>query len=342
MNRHPARSGIPVHLKRKLWHALLALFTVIGLGTGGYMLIEDWPFFDALFHTLITITTVGYDDGGMSDNGRHFTLLLLIFGIATATYGFSSIIQVAVSSQLAWGDKMQEKIDTLKNHFIICGYGRVGETVCEQLAEAGQAFVIIERDEQRCQVAEARGFLAIHGDATEDEKLQQAGIDRAQGLASVVDSDAENIVIALSARELNKYAFIMSRAEKETSIRKIERAGASLVISPFRTSGNEIANAIIRPHVAHFLRHSLYSNADFVLGEVTLQEGSSLVERTFGDYGKEEPEVVFVAVERGRDGLMLRPGGNEVFQAGDVVMVVGPPEALVRMREQAQPVPLSR
>ena len=323
-------------LVRKLIHALTALVLVIGGGTVGYMLIEDWGFLDSLFFTLITITTVGYDDGGISRPGELFTILLVLFGIATATYGFSTIVQVAVSSQLAWRRKMQKKIDSLKNHYIVCGFGRVGRTVCEQLARENVDFVVVEKDPDTVQQAVDHGYLVIEGNATEDEVLQEARIEVAQGLVSVASHDADNIVIVLSATELNRYLFIMSRAEREESVRKIERAGAARVISPFRSSGMEIANSILRPHVAQFLRHTNHYNADFVLGEMAVEEGSPLVGRRISEFGQEESELVFVSLERGAEGVRLRPGGAEQFLTGDVYMVIGPKEAVMRVQKMAK------
>ena len=193
--------GVDTGRQRRLRRAILALSVVLTGGTLGFMIIEPtWGLWRSLYFTLITVTTVGYSDEGLSAQGRGFTTILLVAGIATASYAFSQIVQAAVSYQFAWRRRMQKDIDRLRDHYVVCGMGRVGRAVCKQLTENSTPFVVIEQDIDRFQQAPSYGFLAILGTATEDAVLLQAGIKRARGIVCAFDSDSENIVITLSAR----------------------------------------------------------------------------------------------------------------------------------------------
>lgn len=233
---------------KAIFRCLLALVTVILIGTCGFMMVEpDWGVWKSFFFTLITITTVGYGDAGLSESGQKFAVVLLLVGIGTATYSLSALVRIAIQCQLAWKCKMQKKINQLQDHFIICGFGRIGVTVCQKIAAAGVPFVVIERDEEACEAALHHGYLVIHGNSAEDDVLREAGLERARGVICVINSDAENVFITLCAREMNPTAFVASRAAAEGAVRRLERAGASLVISPYTTAGLTIANAILAP-----------------------------------------------------------------------------------------------
>ena len=225
---------------------LLALAAVTAFGTVGFAVIEqDWTLWKSLFFTLITITTVGYGDEGLSENGEVFAAVLLLLGIGTATYSLTSLVQIAVNYQTAWKRKMTRQINRLMDHFIICGFGRIGLTVAEQLQESGVPFVVIDCDEKQVEIALERGFLVVEGNSADDETLQQAGIQNARGIICAINSDAENVFVTLCARELNPGAFIASRASTESAARRMKRAGASLVVSPYISAGNQIANAVL-------------------------------------------------------------------------------------------------
>ena len=316
-----------------------ALFGVTLFGTVGFLLIEqDWDLWDSLYFTLITITTVGYGDEGLSEVGQKFATVLLLVGIGTATYSLSVLVQVAVSCQLAWKHKMQQQIDRLSDHIVVCGYGRIGRTICERLAASSVAFVVVENDEQAYQSAIDHGCPAIFGTATEDEVLHKAGVARARGVVCAVNSDAENVFITLNASELNKDAYIVCRAETEGTADKVQRAGASLVVSPHFSAGVDIATAILRPNLARFLQHGQLTDRDFEFSEVTIGEGSPLAGQTIRQFGQSADSIVFVAIERPGGKRLVRPGGDEIFRTGDVVIVAGDPKDLSRIYQAAQAV----
>ncbi len=323
---------------RRLALCIVAFVAVVSTGTVGFLFTEEnWTAWDALFFTLITVTTVGYGDENISIAGERFAVVLLIVGIGTATYTFSNLMQVAVGCQLAWKSKMQKRINRLHDHVIVCGFGRMGKYICKQLRDGSVPTVVIEQDEAGYLTAVEMGYLAVHGCATEDATLIDAGVRQARGVICVVDSDSENIVITLSARELNRDLFIASRADGESVAHKIERAGASLVVSPHVTAGHNIATAILHPHLAELMRHTQHRMSNFEMSEVSIGHGSPLANQTAEEYGRGEENIVFVAVKKSDGEMRLRPRGHTRFLAGEVIIVAGPAEDLARMHKLGQP-----
>ncbi|MCA9123525.1 MAG: NAD-binding protein [Planctomycetaceae bacterium] len=313
------------------------LLTVVIFGTLGFWYIEhdnDWGLWKSLFFTLITITTVGYGDQGLSPTGEKFAAVLLLFGIGSATYSITSLVQIAVSYQSTRKQKMQNKIARLQDHLIICGFGRIGRTVAQELRKTEMPFVVVDCEPTIVEEALDHDFLAMQGNSTDDEVLRQAGIERAKGIICVTSSDAENVFVTLCARELNPGAFIACRAGTDSAARRMERAGATLVVSPYTTAGHNIADAILRPKLAQFLHSNRSGNIE--LGEFQISEDSKIVGETIQSVGREFPTVVFVAVKRHDADSPTRPGGNQAFCAGDAVTVAGPRRDLERLYLQAE------
>ena len=314
-----------------------ALSLVIAVGTLGFMLIEEhWGLWKSLFFTLITITTVGYSDQNLSSRGEIFAAMLLLFGIGTATYSLTSFVQLAISYQSAWKKKMQKNIEQLQDHFLVCGFGRMAEAVCEELRTSEVPFVAIENDQQRFNEAVERGYLAVFGSSSDDQILEQAGVRRARGVICATGSDAENVFITLCVREMNLEAFIASRASTESAARRMKRAGASLVVSPYTTAGLNIADAILRPKLAEYLRNNRRKECNLELMEFTIMEGSSLEGNQIKDVGMYFSDVVFVAIKRPEQKQNVRPGGDEVFHLGDIVTIAGHPDDLEQVYLRAE------
>ncbi|MBP90006.1 MAG: hypothetical protein CMJ64_25410 [Planctomycetaceae bacterium] len=314
---------------------LVVLAGVVAFGTAGFTLIErDWGLWKSLFFTLITITTVGYGDQGLSPSGEAFAAVLLLFGIGTATYSLTSLVQLVVSYHGAGKKRMQERIDRLTDHFVICGFGRIGQIVCEQLVAAAVPFLVIDSDPDEVENAIEYGYLALAGNSTDDEILAAAGIPRARGVVCAINSDAENVFVTLCAREMNKTAFIASRASTAAAARRMERAGASIVVSPYTTAGQNIADAILRPRLSEFLRN--HSESDFELSELTVAEGSFFDGRSIREVGERFPTVVFVAIDRAKPATIVRPGGSQVFLAGDHITVAGERTILEEVFREAE------
>lgn len=323
---------------KRIARALLALTIVISFGTIGFMIVqEEWGFWRSLYFTVITITTVGYGDYGLSEAGERFTAILLIFGIGTATYTFSEVVKAAIIYQSTGGIRMQNKVSRLRGHYIVCGFGRVGNSVCQCLLETKSKFVVVDNDESRFETCVEKGYLAICGNASEDAVLHRAGIEHARGVVCAVASDSENIVITLSARELNPNTLIVSRADAEDAIHKIRRAGASHVVSPSLRGGEAIANSLTRPHLSEFIDQSRADESDFKLGEVLVDEDSALVGQTLREYGSKARSVAFLAIKHPSGKTRVRPSADERFQPGDIVFVVGDPDGVYQMSNEAAP-----
>ena len=331
--------GTEHHESRIVMRAIAMSCGVVLVGTAGFMLIEPgWTLWRALYFTLSTITTVGYGDEGISETGQKFAALLLVTGIGTATWTLTTVVQYAVSYQFDWQRRMKKMINTTSDHIIICGFGRIGRTICQELAESNVACVVIDRDEDRITEAVGCGYLAIIGDTTDEQVLRDAGLENARGIVCVTSSDAENVFITLTARELNPDIMIASRANAESSARRLEHAGASLVVSPFLTAGVDLARAIVKPHLAELLRNSQRTDGDFALSEVHVESGSILEGQTPRSYGQEEDSIAFIAIKRKGEGTIYRPGSQETFRPHDIIIAAGVPDALARMSTTARPV----
>ncbi|TWU06895.1 Voltage-gated potassium channel Kch [Symmachiella macrocystis] len=323
--------------RREVVTCMIVLAAIIIGGTIGFTFTEErWDIWDAIYFTLITITTVGYGDEGLSPDGKKLAIVLVLFGIGTATYTLSVLVQLAVGYQFAWRRKMQKQIKNLEQHVLVCGFGRLGKAACERLEELKAPFVVVEEDESEYLAAAAQGYTALQGCATNDDVLREAGIEKASGVICGVNSDAQNVFITLSARELNPDLFIVCRADSNESHGKLKRAGASLVVSPHSTAASNIVNSMLFPNLANFMNSSHESSGDFELSEIEIQKGSILIGRTVSQYGQIENSISFVAIVRSSSETKMKPHGNESFQPGDVVIVAGYAQDLARMKELAQ------
>ncbi|MCG8591744.1 MAG: potassium channel protein [Proteobacteria bacterium] len=322
--------------RNPLGRAAAALALVLLSGTLGFAAIEGWSLWQSLYFTLVTITTVGYGDEGISQSGRVLAAGLLVSGIGVASYTLAAVVEQAAAWQLSWRRRMKREIDQLRDHVIVCGFGRMGRTVCDALAAEEKTFVVVESRADAFREALDAGHLAVEGSGAEDEILMQAGLDRAAHLVAATDSDTENIVIALTSRELNPAIEVIARAEQEGQIRKLRRAGANRTISPFRSGGLEIAQAILQPAVADFLARSHQSNGQLALAEIPVALDSQLAGRSLRDYGANEgSRVSFVALERGDGPPLIPPRGEEVLRGGDLLIVAGAASDIMRMRSHA-------
>lgn len=314
---------------------------VLAIGTLGFHLIEtQWSFWDSFYFTLVTISTVGYGDYDINETSKKFAALLLICGIGTFTYSLSTLVRIASDIEAAARRKMRHDITHTSDHVIVCGYGRMGRMVCDEIDRGGLPCVVIERTEEGVERARVDRRLVVAGTASEEEVLHAAGIERAVGVICAVDSDAENMFITVTARELNPGVRIISRAESPTSAHKLERAGASLVISPHQMAGKTIATALMHPRLAKFLHTSGEDSGGglyFELGEVEVEAGSNAEGKTVRQLGGELDGLVFVAVDRAEGGLVVQPRGDQRFAAGDVVIFAGSGDIVHHMHAAAAP-----
>ncbi|MGW8273371.1 MAG: potassium channel family protein, partial [Thermodesulfovibrionales bacterium] len=233
----------------------LFLFFVIALGCVGYSLIEGWSLLDALYMTIITLTTIGFQEvKPLSQSGRIFTIVFVLFGVGVVAYTVNSSLRMIFEGEIqkVFGRrKLEKKIKSLQNHFIVCGYGRMGQIICRELREKKVPFVVIDTEPREMQPLE--GMLFIRGDATKDDVLRAAGIESARGLVSVLSTDAQNLFVVLSARGMNPGLTIVARAGEDGSEQKLIRAGADRVVSPYHIGGLRIAHSVLKPAVVDFI-----------------------------------------------------------------------------------------
>jgi voltage-gated potassium channel len=325
---------------KKLIPVLTLVLLIVAFGTAGYMVIEGWNILDSIYMTILTITTVGFREvHDLSPKGTVFTILLIVGGVGTALYAFTAGARFILEGEIQniFGrKKLEKKIKELKDHYIICGYGRMGKIIARELHEEGAQFVVIEKDPES--LGEKEEMLAVIGDATRDLSLKEAGIEKARGLISVLPNDAENLFVVLSTRVLNPTVLIVSRAVEEDSEQKLLRAGANKVVSPYHIGGLRMAHTVLKPTVVDFIEFTTRSgNIELQMQEVTVQEGSRLIGMSLevcsvGD----DMGVIIVAIKQATGETRFNPTHQSVIKAGDVLIVLGERSKLKAFEERAK------
>jgi voltage-gated potassium channel len=307
--------------------ALLAL--IIAAGTVGYVLIEGWSPWDAFYMTMITVTTVGYREvHPLSRAGERFTVVIVTVGVATVLYTFSFLMAQVVEGDLQerWAARRRVRmLDELTNHFIICGFGRIGQTIAHEFSRQAVPFVIIERVADRMQAAINAGYLAVEADASSEQVLRRIGIERARGFIAAVGTDAENVYAVLTARLLRPDLFIIGRAETADAQSKLLRAGADRVLSPYQIGGLQLAQTALRPAVVDFVQLATSSdNLDLNMEQVKIGTGSSLAGRTIIEANlRQRFGVVVVGIQRADGTMQFNPAPETAMAVGDFLVVLG-------------------
>ena len=326
---------------RNLYICVAFMFGLLLVGTGGYIAIEGWSLLDALYMTVITVSTVGFKEVlVMSPPGRLFTIGLIIVGVGFIAYSAGSIVQFMVEGQLRsilGRKKVEKEISNLRGHYIICGYGRIGTNICHELAAKPVPFVVVESDQKRCEQLYKEGVLHVEGDATQDETLIRAGIQHARGLVTAVTSDTANVYITLTARGLNPDLFILSRASEEGAEMKLRRAGATKVISPYVMGASRMAQAILRPSVVDFIEIAAAGkNFELQIEESRVAADSSLVNKTLVTSGiRKEFGVIIVGIKKGDGQMLFNPESGTMIEAGDILITLGEQAAVERLEKVA-------
>jgi voltage-gated potassium channel len=328
-------------LKRQLVLSLFLILSVIAAGTVGYVILERWGFFDALYMTVITITTIGFKEvHELSRGGKAFTIVLIFFSVGAVFYTLNNATRILLEGELrdVFGRrKLQKRIDRFQGHYIVCGHGRMGRIICRELKQKGADFVVIEKTPPPESVLEQE-YPVLQGDATKDETLKEAGIERAKGLISVLSTDAENLYVVLSARGLNPSLNIVARAVEEASEQKLLRAGADKALSPYLIGGLRIAHTVLKPAVVDFIEFTTQSgNIDLRMEEIFVEEGSSLSGCTLDECGIGRDLGVIVVATKKRDGLMqVNPTYRTVINASDTLVVIGEASKLKTLEGMAR------
>jgi voltage-gated potassium channel len=332
---------------RRSWaHGLrlaLALFlAILAGGTVGYMLVEGWSPWDAFYMTVITVATVGYREvHALSFAGQVFTVVLIFGGVGTAFYTATQLAAVVVEGGLHRRfeqRRVTRMLEDLKDHFILCGYGRIGSIIASELRQQGVPFVVIERNPERVQSAITHGWVAVEADASQEEVLRRIGIDRARGLIAAVGTDAENVYTVLTARVLRPDLFIIARVESDEAEHRLRRAGADRVISPYQIGATHMVQTALRPAVVDFVQLATSSgHLELSMEQVHVREQSGLVGKSIVDAGiRQRFGVIVVAIKRADGAMEFNPAPEAVIRAGDELVVLGRPENVKALEETVE------
>jgi voltage-gated potassium channel len=324
-------------IPRNLLYAAGLLVAMPVIGTAGYMILEGWSFLDALYMSVITLTTVGYlEVEPLDTSGRIFTMIYAVCGVGAIFYALFSLFQFLLEGELGsflGVRRMKGQIGNLRDHYILCGFGRVGEEIARELTERGLPFVVAEINAEAIERAERRNVLLLVGDATTDEVLRAAGIDHAQCLLAASDSDSGNTFIVLTARALKPDLFIVARAGNPESEPRMLRAGANRVFSPYITAGRQMALAAIQPMVVEFIDTlAVRQVGGSILAEIEVSEESGLIGQTIHDVLHASETIVVMGLQKANGQLQVAPPATTALEAGDKVIVMGSEDELEQIR----------
>lgn len=320
-----------------LLRTILLLVGLLAFGTISYSLVEGVDPLTALYFTLETVTTVGYGDvAPVSAPGRLISMVLMLAGVGAALYAFSAVASFLVEGrlrQILGVMKMKKTIEKLSDHYIVCGYGRLGKTVVDELRRTDAAFVIIESAHEKVVEAREKGYLVIEGDATLQEVLNEAGIEHAAGLATTIQDDAENLYIGITALSIRPTLNVVARSSSDRVRKMFQRAGISNIISTDEIGARRLVSSMMRPYIVEFMDHLLrYEEGKPTLQAVRLEQSARLVgETVVSSKLRDRFGVVVLAIQR--EGRFLpNPGPQEEFHAEDILIMVGVPEQLERLQ----------
>jgi voltage-gated potassium channel len=321
---------------------LLAVF-LVGLGTTGYMVIEDWNLMDSLYMTVITLSTIGYGEvNPVSQPGRIFTLILIVMGVGFFLYVIGNVVQFLVEGRirLVLGrHKLDKQIGQLNNHFIVCGYGRMGRALCRYLKQKRLKFVVIEKNEIRIPVMNRDHVLFIAGEATIEENLQKAGIGRASNLIAALGTDADNVLLVLLAKGLNPNLYVVARASQNASKKPLDTAGADVVVSPFDVGARRMAHAVLRPNVIRLLEFAFADeDTDFHIEEIAVTESSKLVGVSLIDSRiRQDYNLMILSIVKADGEMVFNPSADTTIRSDEKVIAVGSSDDLGKLEKVLNP-----
>jgi len=327
------------HLAISIALSLLILVT----GTAGYMIIEDWRFLDALYMTIITISTVGYREvNQVGDIGRVFTIFLVLIGVGFTFYVMAAVVQFMVEGRvriIMGRRRLDKQIDRLKNHYIVCGYGRIGRVLCRNLQRTPYDLVVVEKNPDLIPVMDGDGIVYLAGDAADETNLLKAGIRRARGLVAALATDTDNVFLVLSARQLAPELNIIARASQEGAKNKLYAAGANSVESPYEMGAASMAHRIIRPTVTNFLDLAFaHARKDIQMEEIPVSEKSRLTNIPLKDSGiRQDFNLIIIAIKKPDGTMLFNPSLEAALMPDDTVIAVGEEENLQKLGKILNP-----
>ena len=316
-------------LLKRLAIAIMVLLIILFMGTLGFHYLEGWTFLESLYATVVTLSTVGYGDFiPHSSGGMLFTIFLIIVGVGTMLYTVGLITETMLEGRLniiLGKGRLEKMLNTMHDHYIICGCGRIGRLICKELAEEKVSFVVIDNNQEVIQRISEDGFVYYKGDATHDKTLMAAGIKKAKGIICVLPSDAENLYVILTARELKQDIFILSRSEDEESEKRLLRAGADRVESPYLMGGMRMAMAILRPAMLDFVEiTTMKQSLELRMDEIAICTDSPYIGKSLeSSQIKKKFGLIVVAVKQGSGKMIFNPMARYVIESNDKLIVLG-------------------
>ena len=325
-------------IQQQIIRPIIVIIFVISFGTIGYSIIERWNPFDSLYMTIITLTTVGYGEvHPLSKAGKFFTIILILSGVGAMLYALGSGAKTLIEGELReilGRKKVSKIIEGIRNHYIICGYGRMGKIISKEMSSHGAHFVVIEKSAEVLAIVD-KDILAIQGDSTQDAILKGAGIEKAQGLISVLSSDADNLYVVLSARGLNPKLRIAARASEEGVEQKLIRAGADNVISPYHIGALRIAHTMLKPAVVDFIEFATKKgNIELQMEEIKVKEDSHIMGLSLDECGmRKELGIIIVAIKRASGEMEFNPTSASIIKQGDTLIAMGEVSQLKKLEQ---------
>lgn len=322
--------------RRALLVAGILAFDLV-MGTAGFVIVADYPVFDAFYMAITTITTVGYSEvRPLGRAGRVFNAFYLAFGVTTMFLAIGAVTQTVIELELGnyFGKRrIRRMIEQLNQHYIVCGFGRVGRGAAAELHGTRAPFLVVDRSEERVERALRAGLTALHADCTRDETLREAGIMRARGLVAALASDADNLFLVLSAKTLNPSLFVAARASEDEAEQKLRRAGADVVFAPYSAAGHRLAQSLLRPHVHEFLDFASMGS-DVRIEQVYVSPGSELAAKSLGETQlRRDLGVVVLAIRTPEGHMTFNPPADTTIAAGDHLIAMGGPVNLRKLEE---------
>jgi len=326
-------------LRNRLLLIAISLLLIIVAGTAGFIFIDNYPPFDAFYMTIITISTVGYTEvHPLSHAGKIFNSFLIFFGVTIMLLAVGGMTQVIIELELNqyFGKRRTKKmIDKLHDHYIVCGFGRVGRGAATELLRAGVPFLVVDKNEDRVEWAIKEGMLAAFADATDDSTLQDAGVLRAKGLIATLQSDADNLFVILSAKALKPSLLVSARINSEQTERKMRLAGADYVFAPYDMTGYRMAQVMLKPHVFQFIDFTTKNmGLDVGIEQVRVRNGSKFASKTLEQMQlRRELGVIVLAIRKADGSMQFNPPAEASIGVGDFLIVMGEPANLQRLEQ---------
>ncbi len=324
-------------LTRRLAFIALTVALLLVIGTAGFVVLEGWSVGDAFYMTLITVTTVGYREiHDLHTAGRVFNSVLIVFGVGTIFFAIGLMTQSIIELELGefFGKRRTKRmIDKMENHYIVCGYGRVGRAAAAEFQRDGVPLVVVDRNPDKIERASRAGIPTVQADSTRDEALVDAGVKRAKGLVAALATDSDNLFLILSAKTLNPELRVASRVGEEDAESKLRRAGADTVYPPYSAAGHQLALSLLRPHVVEFLDSATRSIGLSVdIQQMRISEGCEFVSKSLKQLQiRRDLGVIVLAIRKASGGMIFNPPAEEVLQGGDHIIVMGEHEALRKL-----------